>query len=176
MTLFDPATKFQVRILSLIYISLLLLLTTLGVWLWRRKWALWKPLVILSALGLLTMFSYSQYEFAQELRQSGGTFAKEKWSDLEAIAVIQQLPPDVLILSNEPGVIYLYTGRPSGVLPKVEPGISAIKQPVLDGDIVIVLFRVSRADSDTLRYYYQLGNNLFQTDFSDTWMFSAFPK
>ena len=176
MTLFDPATKFQVRILSPIYISLLLLLITLGVWLWQRKGVLWKPLVALSALGLLTMFSYSQVVFAQDLRQIGGTFAKEKWSNLDAFTAIQQLPPDVLILSNEPGVIYLYTGRPSGVLPKAEPEISAIKQPVLDGDVVIVLFRVSRADPETLRYYHKLGNNLFQTDFSDTWIFSAVPK
>ena len=42
MTLFDPATKFQVRILSPTYVSLLLLLMALGTWLWREKKLFWK--------------------------------------------------------------------------------------------------------------------------------------
>jgi len=61
-------------------------------------------------------------------------------------------------------------------LPKSEPGISSIKQPVLDGEIVIVLFRVNRAIPETLDYFYQLGYGLYQTDFSNTWIFSAFPE
>jgi hypothetical protein len=176
MTLFDPATKFQVRILSPTYISLLLLLIVIGHWLWQRKTLFWRLVVVLSTLGLLYMFSYSQYIFVQDFRQTGGTFAKEKWSELEVLDDIQKLPEDILILSNEPGVVYLYTGRPSGVLPKEEPGISNIKQPVLDGEIVIVLFRVNKADEETMRYYYQLGTGLFQTDYSNTWVFSAVPE
>ncbi len=176
MTLFDPATKFQVRILSPTYISLILLLMALGTWLWREKHLFWKPVIVLCAAGLLVMFANSQVVAVQDFRKGGEAFAGEKWFDSDAIAALQQLPPDVLILSNEPGVVYLYTGRPSGVLPKAEPGISDIKQPVLDGDVVIVLFRVNKVDPDTLSYYLQLGYGLFQTDFSNTWIFSAFPK
>jgi hypothetical protein len=62
------------------------------------------------------------------------------------------------------------------VLPKTQPGISEIKEPVLNGEAVIVLFRVNKKDKETLDYYYQLGAGLYQTDFSNTWMFSAFPK
>jgi len=176
MTLFDPATKFQVRILSPTFVSLLLLLMVLGTWLWREKHVYWKPVIIVCAVGLLGMFASSQVSAVQDFRKGGEAFAGERWFASEAIAALQQIPPDVLILSNEPGVIYLYTGRPSGVLPKTEPAISDIKPAVLDGDIIIVLFRVNKADADTLRYYRQLGNNLYQIDFSDTWIFSAFPK
>ena len=176
MTLFDPATRFQVRILSPTYISLLLLLVAFGAWLWREKHVFWKPVTILCAVGLLSMFTFSQVVAVQDFRKSPDAFAGVRWFASDAIAAIAQLPPDVLILSNEPGAVYLYTGRPGGVLPKTEPGISHIKQPVLDGYIVIVLFRVNRADANTLRYYRQLGTGLYQTDFSDTWMFSAFPK
>ena len=176
MTLFDPATKFQVRILSPIFISLLLLLTALGAWLWQRRNAVWKWLIAIGAVGLLGMFAYSQVLAVQEFRLGGDAFAGEKWSASEAIAALEQIPPDVLILSNEPGVVYLYTGRPSSVLPKTEPGITDIKQPVLDGQIVIVLFRVNRADDQTLRYYYDLGRGLYLRDFSNTWLFSAFPE
>ena len=176
MTLFDPATKFQVRILSPIYISLLLLLTVIGHWLWQRKAPVWRSVVVVSALGLLSMFVYSQFIFVQDFRVTGGTFAKEKWSELEALDYIQELPEETIVLTNEPGVVYLYTGRPSGVLPKTEPGISGIKDEVRAGKIVIVLFRVHRVDQETLNYYRELGYGLFHTDFSNTWIFSAFPK
>ena len=176
MTLFDPATKFQVRILSPTYISLLLLLMVFGTWLWRKKQVFWKFLVILCAVGLLSMFASSQVIAVQDFRKGGDAFAGERWFASEAIAALETIPPDVLILSNEPGVVYLYTGRPSGVLPKTEPGISDIKQPVLDGQIVIVLFRVNKANPETIDYFHQLGKGLYQTDFSNTWIFSAFPN
>jgi hypothetical protein len=176
MTLFDPATKFQVRILSPTYISLILLLMTLGTWLWHKKGLFWWPFVTLCAVGLLGMFASSQVIAVQDFRTGGDVFAGEKWFDSDAIAALEKIPPDVLILSNEPGVIYLYTGRPSGVLPKKEPGISEIKGPVLDGQMVIVLFRVNKASPEMMEYYHQLGTGLYQTDLSSTWIFSAFPK
>ena len=122
------------------------------------------------------MFASGQILSVQNLRKGGEAFAGERWWNSEAIAALEQIPSDVLILSNEPGVVYLYTGRPSGVLPKKEPGITEIKQPVLDGQIVIVLFRVNKADDQTLRYYYDLGRGLYLRDFSNTWLFSAFPE
>jgi 4-amino-4-deoxy-L-arabinose transferase-like glycosyltransferase len=176
MTLFDPATKFQVRILSPTYISFILLSMALGTWLWRKKHLLWKPILVVCVAGLLFMFADSQVAAVQDFRKGGEAFAGEKWFASDAIAALQQIPPDVLILSNEPGVVYLYTGHPSGVLPKKEPGISDIKGPVLDGKVVIVLFRVNKMDAKTLAYYHQLGSGLYQTDFSDAWIFSAFPK
>ena len=176
MTLFDPATKFQVRILSPTYISLLLLLVVFGTWLWRKKQIFWKPVIILCAVGLLSMFASSQVTAVQDFRKGGDVFAGERWSESEAIAALEQFPQDVLILTNEPGVVYLYTGRPSATLPKEEPEISAIKQAVLDGEIVIVLFRVNKADSETLAYFLQLGYGLYQSDYRNTWIFSAFPK
>ncbi len=176
MTLFDAATKFQVRILSPIFISLILLMVTLGTWLWHRKNTTWKIIVLLLAVGFLGMFAYVQIISVQDWRKGGDAFTGEKWSASEAITALSEISPDVLIISNEPGVIYLYTGRPSGILPKKEPGISNIKQPVLDGKIVIVLFRVNRVDPETLSYYYQLGRGLYLTDYSNTWVFSAFPE
>jgi 4-amino-4-deoxy-L-arabinose transferase-like glycosyltransferase len=176
MSLFDPATKFQVRILSPTYLSLLLLLMALGVWLWQKNNAVLKPIVFVCALGILGMFAYGQLESVQNLRKGGDGFASEKWYASEAFTALDQIPPGVLILSNEPGVVYLYTGRPSGVLPDEEPGISTIKQAVLDGKIAIVLFHVNKTDDSTLDYYYELGSGLYQKDLSNTWLFTAFPK
>ena len=176
MTLFDPATKFQVRILSPTYVSLLLLLMALGTWLWRKKQIFWKPVLSLCVVGLLSMFASGQVMSVQEFRVGGEAFASEKWFDSEAIAALDQLPSDVLVLSNEPGVVYLYAGRPSGILPDEGPGMAEIKQAVLDGKLAIILFRVNKVDEKTLRYYYELGRGLYLTDFSNTWLFTAFPK
>ena len=176
MTLFDPATKFQVRILSPTYVSILLLLVYLGAWLWQKKTVFWKPVITLIAIGIIAMFAYGQNLSVQDLRKGGDAFAGERWFDSEVIPVLKQIPSDVLVLTNEPGVVYLYTGRPSGALPKTEPGISMIKPAVLDGEIVLVLFRVNRVNTETLDYYYELGRGLYQRDFSHTWLFSAFPE
>jgi hypothetical protein len=89
---------------------------------------------------------------------------------------VKRLPEDVLVLSNEPGLVYLYAGRPSGVLPKTEPAILKLKPYVLDGKIAYALFHVNRVDPYTLNYYYDLGEGLYLTDYSDAWIFSAFPK
>jgi hypothetical protein len=176
MTLFDPATRFQVRILSPTYVSLLLLLMSLGTWLWRKKAIYWKPVMAMCAIGFLGLFASGQIQAVQGFRRDSDAFAGERWYASEAIAALDEIPSSVLILSNEPGVVYLYTGRPSGVLPKTEPGISEIKQAVLDGKIALILFRVNRVDKKTFDYYYHLGSGLYQQDFSSTWIFTAFPQ
>jgi 4-amino-4-deoxy-L-arabinose transferase-like glycosyltransferase len=176
MTLFDPATRFQVRILSPIYPPLILLLVTSGTWQWKKIQIVGKSVLLLTVAGCLGMFAYGQYRAVQNLRLGGVSFANEKWSDLEAITYLDDLPQNVLILSNEPGVVYLYTGRPSGVLPKTESGITDLKPAVLDGEVVIALFRVNSTDPYTLQYYYDLGGGLYLTDYSNTWIYSDFPE
>ena len=122
------------------------------------------------------MFASGQIMSVQDFRKGGDAFASEKWFASEAIAALDRLPSDVLVLSNEPGVVYLYAGRPSGILPAEGPGMAEVKQAVLDGKLAIILFRVNKVDEKTLRYYYDLGHGLYQTDFSGTWLFTAFPE
>jgi len=176
MTLFDPATKFQVRILSPTYVSLLLLLMALGTWLWRKKKIFWRPVILACVAALMFMFAQSQVVAVEDFRKGGDAFAGERWFASEAIAALEQIPPEALILSNDPGVVYLYTGRPSGVLPREEPGISELKPYVLSGKIVLVLFRVNKAEPTTLAYYYELGRGLYLNDLGNTWIFSSFPE
>ena len=54
--------------------------------------------------------------------------------------------------------------------------MTEMKQAVQNGKAVIALFRVNQAQEDTIAYYYELGTGLYLTDFSRTWIFSAFPK
>lgn len=176
MTLFDPATRFQVRILSPTYIPLILLAVTAGTWLWRRAGLYPRSILALLVAGCLLALSFGQQRNVGRLQKAGGTFAHEKWADSDAIAAIDSLPDEVLVLSNEPGLVYLYTGRAGGGLPKAPADIAALKPYVLEGDIVLALFRVNSADPYTLEYYYDLGSGLYLTDYSNAWIFSAFPE
>ena len=176
MTLFDPATRFQVRILSPVYISIILLTLTLGVWLWKKPGAVVKPLLVLSVVGMVGMSAFGQNRTVENLRRGGGGFADKRWTEDEAMLALKSLPEDVLVLSNEPGLVYLYAGRPSGVLPKTEPGILKLKPFVLDGEVVYAIFNVNTVDPYTMEYYYELGDGLYLTDYSSAWIFSAFPK
>jgi len=54
--------------------------------------------------------------------------------------------------------------------------MTEIKQAVLDGKIVMALFRVNIAANDRLSYYYELSSGLYINKYSRTWILSAFPE
>ena len=113
MTLFDASTKFKLRILAPVYVSLLILLVALGTWAWSRR----RTLVIGLAALILAFSVYDQVVTVGELRKGGEGYASFTWYDSRAMAFLRDLPPDVAIYTNEPGAVYLYTGRGGYVLP-----------------------------------------------------------
>lgn len=174
MTLFDAATRFQVRILSPVYPSFLLLFVAIAAWLWRRPQVAWKPVVTLVAIGVIVMFSYGEYQTVKFLHRGGQVYASWRWRDSAAIAYLQKLPPDVIILTNQPGVVYLYTDRPCGVLP-YGSGIEPVKQEVLNGEVVFALFPSYRNDVESLKNYQTLTEGLYRHDFDGDAVFTAPP-
>jgi hypothetical protein len=72
-------------------------------------------------------------------------------------------------------VIYLYVGRAASLLPEQEPGISELKQEVLAGKAVIVLFKSPDMDEATLAYYDELGQGLHQEKYDGDVIYSAPP-
>jgi 4-amino-4-deoxy-L-arabinose transferase-like glycosyltransferase len=175
MTLFDSATKFQDRILSPVYISIILLAVTTGSWLWSNKHRFWKPVIILVTIALLGMHTYGQYQAVPKFQNDPG-FASVGWRYSKAIAALKEVPPDVLILTNEPGLVYFHTGRPTGVLPPPDADLTQIKQDILEGKYVIALFRVSRVSDRTLEFYYKFSLGLNRKVYGQTWILSAFPE
>ena len=112
MTLFDPATKFQVRILSPTYVSLLFLLVALGTWLWRKRHTFWKPIISLCILGLLSMFASGQVMSVQDFREGGDAFASEKWFALrQLLRWINSHPMCLCCLMNRVWCIYMPDAR-----------------------------------------------------------------
>lgn len=113
MMFFDASTKFKVRILAPIYVSLLILLVLFGLWLWRKR----REVLIVATALVIGLSAYGQWSALAELSKGGQGYASFRWYDSKTMAFLKALPPSVQIYTNEPGAVYLYTGRGTYVLP-----------------------------------------------------------
>ncbi len=138
MSFFDASTKFKLRILSPIYVSLLILLVFLGIWLWRRR----RAAAILLAVLVFGISAYGQFAAVTELMKGGQGYASFQWYDSKTMAFLRTLSPQLKIYTNQPGAVYLYTGRGAYVLPDRYDPVTAEARPgfetgvaVMQGDI-----------------------------------------
>ncbi|HEU0293353.1 MAG TPA: phospholipid carrier-dependent glycosyltransferase [Anaerolineales bacterium] len=148
MTMFDAATKFKLRILAPAYVGLFILLVYAGVWLSKRN----RPIVIILTLIILGFSVYKQSITFAQLSRGGLGYASFQWYDSQAMEYLRELPPDVRIYTNEPGAVYLYTGRGAVILPYrydaaagmeltgFEEGVASMQQQVTAGQAVLALF------------------------------------
>jgi 4-amino-4-deoxy-L-arabinose transferase-like glycosyltransferase len=161
MTMFDAATKFRPRILSPVFVGLLILLVYVGVWLKGRN----RPIVIVLTLIILGFSMYKQSVTMNNWHKSGLGYASFKWYDSKAMAFLRELPDDVKIYTNEPTAVYLYTGRGNYVLPDrfdsataqvragFMEGIERMQMDINSGNAVLAIFdggEVSLADAALL--------------------------
>jgi hypothetical protein len=82
----------------------------------------------------------------------GGRGSTFQWYDAKAMAFLRELPDDVMIYTNEPGAVYLYTGRGSYVLPdrfdsataevrtNFDEGVTSMQTKINSGKAVLALF------------------------------------
>ena len=148
MTLFDAATKFKPRILSPVFVCLMILLVYLGIWLRNKNRA---AVIVLTFVFLGSSF-YKQSITINEWSRSGLGYASFQWYDSEAMAYLRKLPDDVMIYTNEPGAVYLYMGRGTYVLPDrydtataqarpgFEAGVTQMQADINSGKAVLALF------------------------------------
>ncbi len=113
MLMFDAATKFKLRILSPVFIGLLILLVAFGIWMRNKR----RTLVVIATIVILAFSVYKQTITVQNWSKSGLGYASFQWYDLEAMAYLRGLPDDIMIYTNEPAAVYLYVGRGTRVLP-----------------------------------------------------------
>ncbi len=132
MSFFDASTKFKLRILAPVFVSLLILLVIFGMWLWQRR----RELVIVGAALIFGMSAAGQQATIFELMKGGQGYASFQWYDSKAIAFLRTLPPDVHIYTNEPGAVYLYTGRGTYVLPDRYDPVTAEARPGFDQGVM----------------------------------------
>ena len=148
MCFFDASTKFKLRILAPTYVSLLILVVALGSWAWSRR----RYLVVGFGLAILAFSACGQAAALAELVKGGQGYASFRWYDSQAMVFLRVLPAEVMIYTNEPGAVYLYTGRATYVLPdRVDPvtaaerpgferGVEELQLAVRSGKAVLALF------------------------------------
>ncbi len=173
MMLFDASTKFKLRILAPVYISLIILLVFVGYWLWQRRAMIWRSIVITSTLIILALSFNDTAALAAKLHKGGQGYASFQWYDSQAMDFLVTLPEGTRIYTNQPGPVYLYTDRPSYVLPDlVDPvtdlpregfveGAGALQQDVLSGTAALALFKFGSEEEDVQSIYIQLADGLY---------------
>lgn len=173
MMLFDASTKFKLRILSPLYIALLILLVALGYWLWQKRVFVWRGLVLLFTGAALALSAGETRDIVSQLHRGGQGYASFKWYDSRAMAFLRSLPKDVRIYTNQSGPVYLYTNRANYVLPDLvdpvtglprenyEQGVTSLQQDVLSGNAVLALFKFGSEDEDVQSIYLQLADGLY---------------
>jgi hypothetical protein len=173
MMLFDASTKFKLRILSPVYVALLILLVLLGHWAWQKRGVLSRGIITFAAIVILALSAYDTSNFVTKLHKGGQGYASFKWYDSEAMDFLSQLPKGARIYTNQPGPVYLYTDRPSYVLPdlvdavtglpreRYAEGVQALHDDVLSGNAVLALFKFGSEAEDAQSVYIQLADGLY---------------
>jgi 4-amino-4-deoxy-L-arabinose transferase-like glycosyltransferase len=173
MMLFDASTKFKLRILSPVYVALLILLVLLGHWAWQKRSTVLRGIITLAAIVILALSAYDTSIFVVKLHKGGQGYASFKWYDSEAMDFLRQLPKGTRIYTNQPGPVYLYTNRPSYVLPDLvdavtglprdnyTEGVQTLQQDVLSGKAVLALFKFGSEEEDAQSIYLQLADGLY---------------
>ncbi len=188
MLLFDASTKFKLRILSPVYVSLLVLLVLLGYWLWEKRSVLARGLVITAAILIFPLSIYDAAGVVTKLHKGGQGYASFQWYDSQAMDFLSKLPKDTRIYTNQPGPIYLYADHPGLVLPdlvdpvtglpreRYEESVIALQKDVLSGKAVLALFKFGSEAEDVQTIYIQLSNGLFLAhDTHGDKIYSAYP-
>jgi hypothetical protein len=173
MLFFDAATKFKLRILSPVYVSLLVLLVLFLYWAWQNRSVVLRGLIVLAAVAAIALSAYDTSAFVTKLHKGGQGFASFKWYDSEAMAFLRDLPAGTGIYTNQPGPVYLYTGRPTYVLPdRVDgvtglpregyiEGVQALQADVLSGNSALALFKFGAEDEEVQSVYMDLATGLY---------------
>lgn len=188
MMLFDASTKFKLRILAPVYVSLLILLVLFGYWLWQKRSVLLRGIVIVSGVCILTLSAYDTALTIAKLRRGGQGYASFQWYDSKAMDFLGRLPQGTRIYTNQPGPVYLYTDRPAYVLPDLvdpvtglarsgyEEGVQQLQADVLSGNAVLALFKFGAESEDVQSTYMQLADGLFSAHTSSgDKIYTAFP-
>jgi len=159
ISLFDASTPLKVRILAPVYLPLMLLLVGAGIWIWNRRQRAGRVIVIGLGALIFSVSAVGQARSVTELSKGATGFASFKWYDSKVMDYLKTLD-GLAIYTNEPGAVYLYTGRGCRVLPeRVDPvtglawdnfdaGVAKVQNDVFSGGAVLALFDVDPQDPD----------------------------
>lgn len=184
MTWFDASTKFQLRILSPIFVSLLIM----AIYFLNKIWHKQKYLFAFLFLFIITLSLSGITNTITDLRKGGQGYASFQWFDSEAMEFLRNLPEGTRIYTNEAAAVYLYTNRGAYVLPDLidpvtgqerggfESGVANLQKDVLSGNAVLALFDVSK-NAQTQAVYQILSEGLYLAfDKQNDTIYTQYPK
>jgi 4-amino-4-deoxy-L-arabinose transferase-like glycosyltransferase len=150
---FNPLlTIWEQRILSPIFISLLLMILFLLFHLWRKIWQKnWLLGGIITVVYIWTSYSFiilysTQSEFIfQRSLESGGGYAFKSLLNSEMVAALKQLPEDHIVYTTNIEEFYYFTGRSSYGYPKDFDSdyIVAVNENIAKQGVIFVNFHYS---------------------------------
>ena len=154
ISFFDASVNIEERILYPVFMVMILFVFTVAKFiLQRKKWFL--QLALLGLYGFFIIaFSQDLIRFVPKFQSEGYGWAWEGWRTSPAMQIIQDIPSEIMIYSNQPEAVSLWAGRgsfalldpidPSTNLPRADYSdtIERIRSQVLEGQSVLVFFGI----------------------------------
>jgi len=150
ISLFDPTTKLQDRILTPAYLSLMIVLVGFGIWLWRLGKPMVRAFAIFAGILLLGFWSRDFHQTVQSMQRDGQGYASRRIRESSVIRFIDEIPWNIAIYTDSPPSIYSGTGRPSFVVSlgsEEEQHLKyylLINEKIRSGEATLVLFDTNK--------------------------------
>ena len=153
LTLFDAAPPLNDRILSPVYVAILMIF----VYFLHQTFSQGKMVGKFIASGVVIFFvatfMFSQISMVDELKQTPTGFASWRWRESIVMETIRELPEDVAIYTNQPPAVYFWTGRASYIIWDVD----VVHEELKSGNAVLAYFFI---DNPNTAYIDTLTNDL----------------
>ncbi len=123
----DALTPVDTRLLSPLYVPLVVVVLSLGGQFWRSSQVSRFSRAILALCLMLTVAAQTatSIHWLKFSYQNGVGYAGREWRNSETLAKLDLLPPATIIYSNAPEVLYVLRGVPAAMIPrKVDPHTS----------------------------------------------------
>ncbi|MBT3321050.1 MAG: phospholipid carrier-dependent glycosyltransferase [Anaerolineae bacterium] len=111
LAFFDAATPLNDRILSPVYLALLIILLYFAHKLFEQGKITSRILVTSLILFLLITSFISQNRTVAELQETATGFASWRWNESTVMEAIRNLPDEIITYTNQPPAVYFWTGR-----------------------------------------------------------------
>ena len=148
LTLFDAATPLNDRILSPVYLAVLIMLVYFIHKLFQQGKIGSRVLSIGFALFFLGASLIAQIRTVEELQKTAMGFASWRWQESTVMAAIRKLPEEMAIYTNQPPAVYFWTNRSPYRLWDEQP------DTVSAGDAVLVIFSPPESDSPEFQAWF----------------------
>jgi hypothetical protein len=191
ISLLDASEPLNTRLLSVVYIPLIILFTSSLAWTWRfisklrgKQQLIGRIVFVFFCAGLIFTSVSDGIVAVKQLGREGLGYANRSFMESKAFEDIRNLPP-VQIFSNNPGSILLFTGKPATINPTpINPmttlarpdylqDVNDIRQLVVEGKAVLVLFDMNnKSNPDKYSIFKTLTTGLpLMKDYGNVQMF-----